>query len=156
MCQPTDVFRSPAQPRSFLSYQAAVCGRSYRFDKGENNAFRWLRLKILMVSALMIYPTKNPRRARAKLAPGAKNRYPRNPPRVSGTRDSLAGKARPAFESRGSGSMRRSDQLSTGFGGSPCSAALKGIAIAGLDIRAYALPHLYVVGRLAFQETPQD
>jgi len=52
MRQPTDVFRGPAQPRSFLSHQAAVCGRSYRFDKGENNAFRRLRLKILMVSAL--------------------------------------------------------------------------------------------------------
>jgi len=52
MRQPTDVFHGSAQQRSFLSNQAAVCGRPYRFDKGKNNAFRGLRLKKLMLSGL--------------------------------------------------------------------------------------------------------
>jgi len=35
MRQPTDVFHGSAQQRSFLSNQAAVCGRPYRLDKGK-------------------------------------------------------------------------------------------------------------------------
>src|SRR5207302_10832959 len=72
-----------------------------------------------------------------------------------GPRDSLAGKARPAFESRDSGSMRGWNQPSNGISGAPGSATLKGIAIAGLTSRADALPTLYGVGRLALQEAPQ-
>ena len=50
--QPTDVFRRPAQQRSFRRHKAAVRGRTYRFDKSKDNAFRGLRLKELVVGGI--------------------------------------------------------------------------------------------------------
>src|SRR5258706_16177235 len=79
MRQPTDVFHGPAQQRTFLTNQAAVCGRPYRLDKGEKNAFRRLRLKILMVSAFNdISDEKSAPRSR-QICPGRKKAVPAQP-----------------------------------------------------------------------------
>jgi hypothetical protein len=52
MRQPPDVFRRPAQQRSFFCNQAAVRRGTHRLDKGKDNAFRGLGSKKLMVCGI--------------------------------------------------------------------------------------------------------
>jgi hypothetical protein len=52
MRQPTDVFRRPAQQRSFFCNQVAIRGGTHRLDKSKDNAFRGLRSKKLMVRGI--------------------------------------------------------------------------------------------------------
>src|SRR6202035_307464 len=48
MRQPPDVFRRPAQQRSFFCNQVAIRGGTHRLDKSKDNAFRGLGSKKLM------------------------------------------------------------------------------------------------------------
>ncbi len=52
MRQPTDVFRRPAQQRSFRRDQAAIRGRTHRFNKSKDNAFGGPRLKKLVICGI--------------------------------------------------------------------------------------------------------
>jgi hypothetical protein len=52
MRQPADVFRRPAQQRSFFCNQVAIRGGTHRLDKSKDNAFRGLRSKKLMVCGI--------------------------------------------------------------------------------------------------------
>jgi hypothetical protein len=52
MRQPTDVFRRPAQQRSFFCNQVAIRGGTHRLDKSKDNAFRGLRSNKLMVCGI--------------------------------------------------------------------------------------------------------
>jgi hypothetical protein len=69
MRQPPDVFRRPAQQRSFFRNQAAIRGGTHRLDKSKDNAFRGLRMKKLMACGIDKMPDEkssaNPRPWRA-------------------------------------------------------------------------------------------
>src|ERR1700730_16723754 len=58
MRQPPDVFRRPAQQRSFFCNQAAIRGGTHRLDKSKDNGFRGLRSKKPMVCGIDEMPDK--------------------------------------------------------------------------------------------------